>query len=79
MFKFSAMLISIQEIKKDWKTNKQINNQEKEYDRRREWKGERREEGKDWLNGVLRRFQQYFSNIVATAHIIHVFPGILQY
>ena len=28
-----------------------------------------------WLNGVLRRFQQYFSHITATVHIIHVFPG----
>ena len=26
------------------------------------------------LNGVSRRFQQYFSHIMATAHIIHVFP-----
>ena len=33
----------------------------------------------DWLNGVLRRFQQYFSHITATAHIIHVFPGFHQY
>ena len=24
----------------------------------------------DWFNGVLRRFQQYFSHITATAHII---------
>ena len=31
------------------------------------------------LNGVLRRFQQYFSCITATAHIIHVFPGFHQY
>ena len=29
----------------------------------------------DWLNGVLRRFQQYFSHITATAHIIHAFLG----
>ena len=29
----------------------------------------------DWLNGVLRCFQQYFSHITATAHIIHVFLG----
>ena len=28
------------------------------------------------MNGVLRHFQQYFSHIMATAHIIHVFPGI---
>ena len=27
----------------------------------------------DWLNGVLHRFQQYFSHITATVHIIHVF------
>ena len=27
------------------------------------------------MNGVLRRFQQYFSHITATAHIIHVFLG----
>ena len=33
----------------------------------------------DWLNGVLRHFQQYFSHIMATAHIIHVFPGFYQY
>ena len=33
----------------------------------------------EWLNGVLRRFQQYFSHITATAHIIHVFPGLHQY
>ena len=32
----------------------------------------------DWLNGVLRHFQQYFSHITATAHIIHVFPGFHQ-
>ena len=31
------------------------------------------------LNGVLRRFQQYFSPITATVHIIHVFPGFHQY
>ena len=31
------------------------------------------------LNGVLRRFQQYFSHITATAHIVHVFPGFHQY
>ena len=31
------------------------------------------------MNGVLRRFQQYFSHITATAHIIHVFPGFHQY
>ena len=29
----------------------------------------------EWLNGVLRRFQQYFSHITATAHIIHAFVG----
>ena len=28
------------------------------------------------LNGVLHRFQQYFSDITATARIIHVFPGL---
>ena len=28
-----------------------------------------------WLNGVLRRFNQYFSHITATAHIIHAFLG----
>ena len=33
----------------------------------------------NWLNGVLRRFQQYFSHITARAHIIHVFPGLHQY
>ena len=33
----------------------------------------------DWLNGVLRSFQQYFSHIMATAHIIPVFPGFHQY
>ena len=32
-----------------------------------------------WLNGVLRRFQQYFSHIMATVHIIHVFPGFHEY
>ena len=31
--------------------------------------------GIGWLNGVLRRFQQYFRHITATVHIIHVFPG----
>ena len=33
----------------------------------------------DWLNGVLRRFKQYFSHNTATAHIIHVFPVFHQY
>ena len=33
----------------------------------------------DRLNCVLRRFQQYFSHITATAHIIHVFNGFHQY
>ena len=33
----------------------------------------------DLLNGVLRHFQQYFSHITATAHIIHVFLGFHQY
>ena len=33
----------------------------------------------DWLNGVLCPFQQYFSHVTATAHIIHVFPGFYQY
>ena len=33
----------------------------------------------DRLNGVLRCFQQYFSYITATAHIIHVFPGFYWY
>ena len=33
----------------------------------------------NWLNGILSRFQQYFSQITATAHIIHVFPGFHQY
>ena len=28
---------------------------------------------------VLRCFQQYFSHITATVHIIHVFPGFHQY
>ena len=32
-----------------------------------------------WLNGVLGRFQQYFSHITAIVHIIHVFPGFHQY
>ena len=32
----------------------------------------------DWMV-FLRRFQQYFSHITATAHIIHVFPGFHQY
>ena len=27
----------------------------------------------DWLNGVLPHFQQYFSHITASAHIIHDF------
>ena len=31
------------------------------------------------LNGVLRRFQQYFSHITTTPHIISVFPGFHQY
>ena len=31
------------------------------------------------LNGVLCPFQQYFSHITATDHIIHVFPGFHQY
>ena len=31
------------------------------------------------MNGVLRRFQQYFSHITATVHIIHVFSGFHQY
>ena len=31
------------------------------------------------FNGVLRRFQQYFSHIMVTAYIIHVFPGFHQY
>ena len=29
----------------------------------------------DSLNGVLRRFLQYFSHITATAHIVHAFQG----
>ena len=33
----------------------------------------------DWLNVVLHLFQQYFSLITASAHIIHVFPGFHQY
>ena len=33
----------------------------------------------DWLNGILCCFQQYFSHLTATAHIIHVFPGFHQY
>ena len=33
----------------------------------------------DWLNGVLRRFQQYFSHMMATVQIINVFPGFHQY
>ena len=32
----------------------------------------------DWLNGVLRRFQQYLSHIMTSAHIFHVFPGFHQ-
>ena len=31
------------------------------------------------LNGVLRRFQQYFSHIMAAAYIIHIFPVFHQY
>ena len=27
----------------------------------------------DWLNSVLHHFQQYFSHITVTAHIIHVY------
>ena len=33
----------------------------------------------DWVNGVLRRFQQHLNHITATAHIIHVFPGFHQH
>ena len=33
----------------------------------------------DWMNGVLSRFQQYFSRITETAYIIHVFHGFHQY
>ena len=33
----------------------------------------------DWLNDVLCHFQQYFSHITVTAHIVHVFPGFNQY
>ena len=33
----------------------------------------------DWLKGVLRCFQQYFSHITAADHIIHVFPTFHQY
>ena len=33
----------------------------------------------DWLNGVLQHCQQYFSHIMETAHINHVFPGFCQY
>ena len=32
-----------------------------------------------WLNCVLHHFQQYFSHITATAHIIHVCSGFHQY
>ena len=32
-----------------------------------------------WLNGVLPHFQQYFSHITTTAHIIHDFPRFPQY
>ena len=32
----------------------------------------------DGLNGALRRFQQYFTHIMATAHIIHVFSVFHQ-
>ena len=28
-----------------------------------------------WLNGVIRRLQQYFSHITATVSSIHVSPG----
>ena len=31
------------------------------------------------LNGDLRCFQQYFSHITATVHMVHVFPGFHQY
>ena len=31
------------------------------------------------LNGVLHRFQLYISHILATVHIIHVFPEFHQY
>ena len=31
------------------------------------------------LNGVLHHFQQYFSHIRGTVHIIHVYPGFQQY
>ena len=33
----------------------------------------------DWLKSVLRPFHQYFSHIMVTAHIIHVFPGFYKY
>ena len=33
----------------------------------------------NWMSDVLHHFQQYFSHITATAHIIHVFPGFHQY
>ena len=33
----------------------------------------------DCFNGVLRGFQHFFSNITATAHIIHVFSGFHQH
>ena len=33
----------------------------------------------DSLNGVLCHFQQYFSHVTVTAHIIHVFPWFQQY
>ena len=35
--------------------------------------------GKKRLNRALRQFQQYFSHITATVHIIHVFPKLHQY
>ena len=31
------------------------------------------------MTGVLHRFQQYYSHIKATAHIIRVFPGFQEY
>ena len=41
--------------------------------------GNQNDHGKDRLNVILRRFQQYFSNIMAKAHIIYVFSGFYKY
>ena len=33
----------------------------------------------NWLNGVLRRFQQYFIQITATVNIVQAFPEFHKY